>query len=182
MDRKSKWHSSFFARFDRAFRGRKHHWMPRHLGCQIRQIQFVTKDQGRPTGECFVIMQSGEDVQLAKTYDKRLISNRRWFLSISISKKILLQGYIEVFQSNSDEMAQMLRKINSNEILSPLMNSPMDSQWKEPVVRLRGLPYNATKDDVKNFFTGRFEELMWGVYWGGWMGNMDISVNHKGQA
>lgn len=50
------------------------------LGCKIRQIHLLMKDQGRPTGECFVITETKEDVDLAKTFDKKLMSNRKEFI------------------------------------------------------------------------------------------------------
>ncbi len=32
-----------------------------------------------------------------------------------------------------------------------------DDDWREPVVRLRGLPYNSSKEDVTRFFRGTYK-------------------------
>ncbi|CAF3736831.1 unnamed protein product [Rotaria sordida] len=109
-------------------------------GCKIRQTNFVTNDQGRVTGECFVVLESNEDVDLAKSFHQKNIGSR----------------YIEVFESNADEMAQMTKNNNNN--LNAQQNNENNSSntnnenWREPVVRLRGLPYNSSKEDVTRFF------------------------------
>jgi hypothetical protein len=47
------------------------------IGCQIRQTQFVTNDQGRSTGECFVVLETKEDVDIAKNFDKKMMGTRK---------------------------------------------------------------------------------------------------------
>ncbi|CAM4870560.1 unnamed protein product [Rotaria socialis] len=109
-------------------------------GCKIRRLQFVTNDQGRSTGECFVILETKEDVNLAKSFDKNMLGTR----------------YIEIFESNHDAMSDMLRKYNSdynaNHPPNPENNLSSNDNWQEPAVRLRGLPYHATKSDISKFF------------------------------
>ncbi|CAF4780062.1 unnamed protein product, partial [Rotaria socialis] len=111
-------------------------------GCKIRRLQFVTNDQGRSTGECFVILETKEDVNLAKSFDKNMLGTR----------------YIEIFESNHDAMSDMLRKYNSdynaNHPPNPENNLSSNDNWQEPAVRLRGLPYHATKSDISKFFDG----------------------------
>ncbi|CAF1521733.1 unnamed protein product [Rotaria magnacalcarata] len=111
-------------------------------GCKIRRLQFVTNDQGRSTGECFVILETKEDVDLAKSFDKNMLGTR----------------YIEIFESNHDAMSDMLRKYNSdynaNDPSNPENNLSSNDNWQEPAVRLRGLPYHATKSDISKFFDG----------------------------
>lgn len=70
-------------------------------------------------------------------------------------RELFLQGYIEVFESNSDEMAQLLKSPHSNDQTSNSSNTNIEN-WREPVVRLRGLPYNSSKEDVTRFFNGTY--------------------------
>ncbi|CAF4781918.1 unnamed protein product, partial [Rotaria sp. Silwood2] len=61
--------------------------------------------------------------------------------------------------SNADEMAQMIK--NNNNRNSHLNNDTNSSNtnndnWREPVVLLRGLPYNSCKEDVIRFFKGTY--------------------------
>ncbi|CAF1076500.1 unnamed protein product [Rotaria sordida] len=110
-------------------------------GCKIRQTNFVTNDQGRVTGECFVVLESNEDVDLAKSFHQKNIGSR----------------YIEVFESNADEMAQMTKNNNNSNTQQNNENNSSNTNnenWREPVVRLRGLPYNSSKEDVTRFFDG----------------------------
>jgi len=101
-------------------------------GCNIRQTQFVTNDQGRLTGECFVSFESKEDFEKAKSFDKKMMGAR----------------YIEVFESNSKDMFDTKNQSNNSS------NKSSNDNWQEAVVRIRGLPYDASKDDVINFFNG----------------------------
>jgi hypothetical protein len=52
----------------------KNQWI---LGCKIRQTQFLTNDQGRSTGECFVVVETKEDIDMAKSFDKKKMGNRK---------------------------------------------------------------------------------------------------------
>ena len=61
------------------------------------------------------------------------------------------QGYIEIFDSSVEEMQQMTRIHASTDG----SHSFPSETWREPVVRLRGLPYSATKTDVIKFFSGK---------------------------
>ncbi len=43
---------------------------------------------------------------------------------------------------------------NTSDTSNPSNNSSNNDNWREPVVRLRGSPYNSSKEDVIKFFDG----------------------------
>ena len=48
------------------------------LGCKIRQINFVTNEQSRIGGECFVVLESNDDFDMAKTFNQKSLGNRTY--------------------------------------------------------------------------------------------------------
>ena len=92
---------------------------------------------------------AGEDLRSENDWQSYVNESRG-----STDVGIFFVGYVEVFESNSDEMAQLLKSPNSNDQQSNSSNTNVEN-WREPVVRLRGLPYNSSKEDVTRFFNGR---------------------------
>jgi len=97
--------------------------------CNIKRaadgIKFTFSADGRPSGEAFVEMCSGGDVERAIEHHEGSMGHR----------------YIEVFRAQRSQMDWDTRK-----------NEP-ESEG-EGVVRLRGLPYGCTEDQIRTFFTG----------------------------
>ncbi|KAK7502353.1 hypothetical protein BaRGS_00006306 [Batillaria attramentaria] len=100
-------------------------------GCEINGgengIHLTLSREGRPSGEAFVEFASEEDVQQA----------------LKKNKEHLGQRYIEVFRSKKGEMDWVIKRAG------------MDSNnMSEAVVRLRGLPFGCSKEEIAQFFTG----------------------------
>lgn len=101
-------------------------------GCNIRDgpkngIHFTYSSDGRPSGECFVELVSLEDMEKALSKRNNFIGKR----------------YVEVFECKNGEM----------EFTCKRMGQPPD-QSHETVLRLRGLPYNCSKEEIAHFFSG----------------------------
>jgi RNA recognition motif-containing protein len=47
-------------------------------GCKVRQVTFTTNETGRATGECFVVLESQEDVDIAKNFHKTNLGSRTY--------------------------------------------------------------------------------------------------------
>ncbi|KAB1258139.1 Epithelial splicing regulatory protein 1 [Camelus dromedarius] len=106
-------------------------------------ILFVTYPDGRPTGDAFVLFACEEYAQNALRKHKDLLGKR----------------YIELFRSTAAEVQQVLNRFSSAPLI-PLPTPPiipvLPQQFVPPTnirdcVRLRGLPYAATIEDILDF-------------------------------
>nr|XP_040052137.1 G-rich sequence factor 1 [Gasterosteus aculeatus aculeatus] len=98
--------------------------------CRIRDgvkgIHLTADRAGRSSGQAFIEMEHEEDVGKALEKHRQYLGPR----------------YVEVYEvTNSDAEA----------ILKKAAQAPAGS---EAVVRIRGLPYSSTKDDIVQFFSG----------------------------
>ncbi|XP_065653802.1 heterogeneous nuclear ribonucleoprotein F-like [Hydra vulgaris] len=87
-------------------------------------VHFTNTKEGRPSGECFVEVCSREDVERALAHDQDHMGKR----------------YIEVKEAKQSEMEWVVNR--------------MDNSRSEAIVRLRGLPFDCTKHDIAEFFSG----------------------------
>ncbi|KAG8439108.1 hypothetical protein GDO86_005354 [Hymenochirus boettgeri] len=91
-------------------------------------IHFIYTREGRPSGEAFVEFETEEDLKLALKKDRATMGHR----------------YVEVFKSNSVEMDWVLKHTGPN--------SPDTAN--DGFVRLRGLPFGCSKEEIVQFFSG----------------------------
>ncbi|KAH9495429.1 Heteroproteinous nuclear ribonucleoprotein H [Bulinus truncatus] len=102
--------------------------------CQILNgdegIHFTYSREGRPSGEAFVELEAEEDVRNALAQNNEHIGSR----------------YIEVFRVDRSEMDWMIKRAGSG--VSQNQGS------SDAVVKLRGLPFGCSKEEIAQFFTG----------------------------
>ena len=126
-------------------------------------VHMVLGGNSRPNGEAFVEFGSEEHAEAAMTKDKQTIGTR----------------YVEVFRSTPEQMAQALSRGGRSNNLAPgmagmapgipfgygafSMAPPMPHAYGQPapmvpgpdaVVKMRGLPYKVTRNDILEFFGG----------------------------
>ncbi|XP_068166393.1 G-rich sequence factor 1 [Antennarius striatus] len=97
--------------------------------CKIRGgingIHFILNNQGSRSGRAFIEMKRKDDVMKALEMDRQYIGTR----------------YVEVFEVTECDAEAILKNVPQT-----------DSH--DGVVRLRGLSYNNTEDDIIHFFSG----------------------------
>ncbi|XP_047455246.1 epithelial splicing regulatory protein 1 isoform X2 [Mugil cephalus] len=108
-------------------------------------ILFVRYPDGRPTGDAFVLFACEEHAQCALRKHKEILGKR----------------YIELFKSTAAEVQQVLNRYSSAPLISvapaPLVSMlPTVSLLPPPggvrdCLRLRGLPYTASIEDILTF-------------------------------
>lgn len=110
--------------------------------------------EGRPSGEAYIELESVEDVEKALSKDKQHMGHRyieSWFSSLLDQQFFSCSNFkcklISVFPTSREEMDYCLEKSGSN------IGSVVD----ECCIRLRGLPFGCTKDDVVQFFSGMYK-------------------------
>ncbi|XP_063827726.1 heterogeneous nuclear ribonucleoprotein H-like [Ostrinia nubilalis] len=90
---------------------------------------------GRPSGECFVELESQEDVEEALKKDKENMGKR----------------YIEVFSTDRQDMEWALNAMRQGENGFDSLPNLSDDLG---IVKLRGLPFGCSKDEIIQFFDG----------------------------
>ncbi|XP_015223987.1 epithelial splicing regulatory protein 2 isoform X2 [Lepisosteus oculatus] len=106
-------------------------------------LLFVKYPDGRPTGDAFVLFACEEYAQNA----------------IKKHKEILGKRYIELFRSTAAEVQQVLNRYMSTPLIStlpppilPVIPQPFIATGStRDCIRLRGLPYTATIEDILEF-------------------------------
>ncbi|XP_076910451.1 uncharacterized protein LOC143568101 [Bidens hawaiensis] len=91
-------------------------------------IYFMVNSEGKVTGEAYVKFESPEDSKLAMMEDGTCIGNR----------------YIELFPSSLEEWQEA--------VSNGRRNVPKPPEEDTNVLRMRGLPYSAGKEDILDFF------------------------------
>ncbi|KAL8245496.1 hypothetical protein R6Q59_011754 [Mikania micrantha] len=91
-------------------------------------VYFMVNSEGKVTGEAYVKFESSEDSKAAMMEDGTCIGNR----------------YIELFPSTLEEWEEAITKGRRN--------VPKPPEEDTTVLRMRGLPYSAGKDDILDFF------------------------------
>ncbi|XP_032791605.1 heterogeneous nuclear ribonucleoprotein H2 isoform X1 [Daphnia magna] len=94
-------------------------------------IHMTYTREGRPTGEGYLELGCEEDVERALTKHNEHLGPR----------------YIEVFRSKRSEMEWMVKR-------SGPPNAAAPSSDDDCFVRLRGLPFGCSKEEIAQFFTG----------------------------
>lgn len=94
----------------------------------LQEIRITKNSQGRPSGEAYVVAKDEATAEGCLGRHKETMAN--------------YGRYIEIFKSTPDNMNKGATITNAN-----------GSAW-DGVVRIRGLPFQSTIDDVKNFFAG----------------------------
>lgn len=85
--------------------------------------------EGRPSGEAYIEVCSEEDVENGLGKDHQTMGRR----------------YIEVFKSSQKEMEYVLNRSGADRI---------EHDGGDGVVRLRGLPFQCSKEEIAQFFSG----------------------------
>ncbi|XP_068848182.1 epithelial splicing regulatory protein 2 isoform X4 [Capricornis sumatraensis] len=104
-------------------------------------LLFVRHPDGRPTGDAFALFACEELAQAALRRHKGMLGKR----------------YIELFRSTAAEVQQVLNRYASSPLLptltAPLLPIPfpLAAGSGRDCVRLRGLPYTATIEDILSF-------------------------------
>ncbi|XP_052739994.1 heterogeneous nuclear ribonucleoprotein F isoform X2 [Bicyclus anynana] len=90
---------------------------------------------GRPSGECFVEVETQEDVEEALKKDKENMGKR----------------YIEVFSTDRQDMEWALNAMRQSENGFESIPNVSDDYG---IVKLRGLPFGCSKEEIELFFDG----------------------------
>ncbi|KAM5194595.1 G-rich sequence factor 1 [Mantella aurantiaca] len=109
----------------------------------IDGVHFIFNRDGKPRGDAIIEFETADD--LTKALEQH--------------KKYMGQRYVEVFEMSQKDAELLLQRIQAS--TSPTRMSSMSQNAQvlpaspnDATVRLRGLPYSCTEQDILNFFSG----------------------------
>ena len=108
----------------------------------ISYLHWYFDREGRPSGEAFVEFESAEDVQKAMEKDRAKMGKR----------------YIEIFESHESDMERACPGAGGNDQGNMSGFSNEDPYGEDAVVKLRGLPFDAGKFQIAQFFKGLIKD------------------------
>merc|ERR1712137_33457 len=88
-------------------------------------VHFTFNKEGRPSGECFIEVATEAERDAALGHDNEHMGKR----------------YIEIKEAKHSEMEWVVNKMNTG------------ARNTDNIVRLRGLPYGCSKQDIDGFFS-----------------------------
>lgn len=88
-------------------------------------VHITYLSDGRPSGEAFIVFETRNDMEKALNKNREYMGNR----------------YVEIFEAQKSEFDWAAQQ----------QEGPKQG---ESVIRLRGLPYRCSKDDIQTFFSG----------------------------
>ncbi|XP_034945143.1 heterogeneous nuclear ribonucleoprotein H2 [Chelonus insularis] len=91
-------------------------------------IHMTMSREGRPSGEAYIEMETEEDIEKACKRDRDHMGHR----------------YIEVFKARRSEMEWVVKRSGLN----------LENAMDDGCVRLRGLPFGCSKEEIAQFFSG----------------------------
>lgn len=100
-------------------------------------IHFTVNKEGRPSGECFVELSSQLDMEKALDHNNEHMGKR----------------YIEIQEAKRSEMEWVVQRMAGGQMGGGGGGHGMGND-SDGFVRLRGLPYGASKKDIADFFAG----------------------------
>ncbi|XP_047942343.1 epithelial splicing regulatory protein 1-like isoform X3 [Salvia hispanica] len=96
------------------------------------KVHLIANSEGRPAGESFVEFESPEESKAAMSKDRMTLGYR----------------YIELFPASREELEEAASR---GRLMSKSLEAK-DTSEPTPVLRMRGLPFSAGKDDIIDFF------------------------------
>lgn len=93
----------------------------------VLDVYIVNNIEGKPSGEAYVLLDNSDDVKAALQKDQESMGRR----------------YIEVFTIGEVETDQVLRRMERRAAVA-----------NQGTIRVRGLPFSCSSDDIRNFFKG----------------------------
>ncbi|KAL8029353.1 hypothetical protein ABFX02_14G220500 [Erythranthe guttata] len=96
------------------------------------KVHLIANSEGRAAGEAFVEFASAEDSKAAMAKDRMTLGRR----------------YVELFPASREELEEATSK---GRLMSRSFEGTEESE-PTPVLRMRGLPFSAGKDDIIDFF------------------------------